>query len=172
MPMSTFSLKRLRVADPKSFLTGLFYLAFGLGSVLVSLGYTLGSLARIGPGYFPLLLGILLVALGLLVSLRALGLRDAEDPAAETGHSRWSFLLERDWLTLAWIIASVVLFGLLLKQIGLLLAIFLLVFIASLASHERNYTRILITALVITLLSYLVFIKGLGVLLPIWPVFL
>lgn len=163
-------LKRIRVADPKSFLTGLFYLAFGLGSVLISLGYTLGSLARIGPGYFPLLLGILLMALGLIVSLRALGLRDVETPA-ENNQGRWSFLLDRDLLTLAWIIAAVVLFGLLLKQLGLLLAIFLLVFLASLASHERNYIRILITSLVITLLSYLVFIKGLGVLLPIWPVF-
>lgn len=169
--MSIPSLKKLRIADPKSFLTGLFYLAFGLGSVLVSLGYTLGSLARIGPGYFPLLLGLLLIALGLLVSLRALGWRDTETPS-ESSQNAWSFLLDRDLLTLAWIIASVVLFGLLLKQIGLLLAIFLLVFIASLASHERNYTRILITALVITLLSYLVFIKGLGVLLPIWPAFL
>lgn len=165
--MNTRRQTRLRITDQKSFVTGLLYIAFGLGSSVVSTDYTLGNLARLGPGYFPLILGILLVVIGLIVSLRTLGTGDElDDPERKLA------LFDESFPILVWIIASVVLFGLMLKSLGLIPSVVLLVVISGLASHDRSFSRIALSAAIITLLSVLAFKYGLGLMLPLWPGFI
>ncbi|MHB8493814.1 MAG: tripartite tricarboxylate transporter TctB family protein [Casimicrobiaceae bacterium] len=62
----------LRIRHPKDFWSGALFIAVGVGAIVLGSKYTLGSAARMGPGYFPRLLGILLVALGGMLALRVL----------------------------------------------------------------------------------------------------
>jgi len=62
------------IKSPKDFWAGILYIAFGTFAIVVALNYPIGSAGRMGPGYFPRALGIILIALGLILSLRALKL--------------------------------------------------------------------------------------------------
>src|SRR5690606_11436623 len=73
---------------------------------------------------------------------------------------------------LALVIGFVVLYGLLLRPLGVYLATFLLVVISSIASHEFSWKVALGNAVFLVLFSYLAFVKGLGLIFPLWPAFL
>ena len=60
------------IRHPKDFYSGLIFIAFGIGAIVIGSNYALGTAARMGPGYFPRMLGILLIVLGAALSLRAL----------------------------------------------------------------------------------------------------
>ncbi len=62
----------LGIRHPKDFWSGALFVAVGVGAIVLGSKYTLGSVARMGPGYFPRLIGILLVVLGGMLALRAL----------------------------------------------------------------------------------------------------
>jgi hypothetical protein len=63
------------IKSPKDFWAGVLYIAFGVAAIVIALNYPIGSAGRMGPGYFPRALGIILIALGLILSLRALRLQ-------------------------------------------------------------------------------------------------
>ena len=69
------------IRHPKDFVAGLIFLAFGIAAIALSSGYPLGTAARMGPGYFPRILGILLVVLGAALTLRALRLHGSPIPS-------------------------------------------------------------------------------------------
>ena len=120
--------------------------------------YSMGSAARMGPGYFPFWLGIVLALMGATVLMSALS------PRAETTTiSRFDFrilLLE---------VGSVVVYGFSLRYLGLYLSVFLLVLISSYASHEFNWKVAVANGLFLVVFSYLAFIRGLGLIFPLWP---
>ncbi len=60
------------VRSPKDFLAGLLFIAVGIAAIVLATNYTLGTAARMGPGYFPRILGILMIALGAILALRSL----------------------------------------------------------------------------------------------------
>ncbi|EHD19957.1 MULTISPECIES: tripartite tricarboxylate transporter TctB family protein [Brenneria] len=157
----------MRIVDHKSFLTGVFYSVVGAGGVGYSSLYSLGNLARIGPGYFPLALSALLLLLGGIISLRSVRL--SKPDVGKSPRRAPVFDWRGDIFILLWILASVLMFAFLLPTLGLVLAIPLLVILLGLASHNRHYRQILLNAFFITLLSLAVFIYGLGLLLPLWP---
>jgi hypothetical protein len=113
----------------------------------------MGTASRMGPGYFPFGLGILLVIIGVVVLIGSL--RDNADDG-EPQLATW------DLKSLALILASVVLFGILLKPMGLPIAVAASVLVASFASHEFRWTTALINIVALMALSILVFVLGIG----------
>jgi hypothetical protein len=151
----------VRIFHPKDFLTGLMFLFFGAAAMVLSRGLTIGSAAKMGPGYFPFVLGALLAALGVTLLLRSIfwtkGLQE-----------RPAFHLK----PLALVLSSVVLFGLLLRPLGLLVSTTLLVVVSSMASHEFRWKEALLNAAVLILIVLLIFVYFLDFQVPIWPAFL
>lgn len=122
------------------------------------LHYDLGSLRQMGPGAFPVGLGLLLTVIGLIVAVPALR-RAGEAVPFEP------------WSALA-VLAAILVFGFGLRSLGLVLAAFLGVLVASLPAPRRGVTWRLVLAGVVTLLTVLVFRAGLQMSLPLWPVWI
>jgi Tripartite tricarboxylate transporter TctB family len=114
-----------------------------------------------GAGYFPFWLGIVLALLGAIVLFGSL------PPKAEK-----TYVDRFDLRIIFLVVGSVVLYGLLLKPLGIYLSVFVLVVISSLASHEFNLKVAVGNAIFLVVFAYLAFIKGLGLIFPLWPAFL
>jgi len=149
---------KLTIRDQRAFAEGALFLAFAIFFFVTALNYPAGSAARMGPGYFPRLLAIVLAAIGLFAMLGAVR------PTAERqGLPRW------DIKGLAWVTGSVALFALLLFPLGLIGALFALIVVSSKASPEFTWTGALANAAILIALCLLVFVSGLGLQLPVWP---
>ncbi|MCO4888206.1 tripartite tricarboxylate transporter TctB family protein [Cupriavidus sp. WGtm5] len=151
----------MRIRSQKDFASGLMFILVGLGFSWVARGYSMGTAAKMGPGYFPFLLGLVLAALGAVVLLASLSPKGEQDHLA-----RW------DLKTLLWILGSVVLFGLLLKPLGMVLSVFVLVLVSSMASHEFSWKGALLNAVVLVLISLGAFVYGINLQMPVWPAFI
>ena len=148
---------RIRIRDQKDFLAGLIYILLGAGFGLGALSYRMGDAARMGPGYFPRALGMLLIAIGGVIAAQALRVAGPRFP-------RWP------WRPTIVVLGSVVLFGAIVERSGLALSTVVLVFLASAASAEFRPREALVSAVVLAVLAVLVFAVGLQVQLPTWPV--
>ena len=144
------------IRHPKDFFAGLLFIAFGIAAIVIGSGYALGTAARMGPGYFPRILGILLIALGAALSLRALRLTGPPIPAFK-------------WRPLLIVLGSVAVFGLILNYVGVVFSTIFLIVTASAASHEFRLRESLIAAVALAALAVGVFVIGLKLQLPIWP---
>jgi len=150
----------MQIRNQKDFWAGLMYVAFGAGFALVGRGYALGTAERMGPGYFPAIVGMVLVVIGIGVAFGAL----AKTAAVEkVGKFAWS--------TLLLIVGPVVLFGLVLEPLGLVASLVLLVCISSYASHEFGWKAALGNAAALVALSLSVFVYLLDLQFPLWPAF-
>ncbi|WP_439357223.1 tripartite tricarboxylate transporter TctB family protein [Bradyrhizobium sp. DASA03007] len=152
---------RPTIRNQRAFASGALFLAFAIFFFVMALNYPAGTAARMGPGYFPRLLAIVLAAIGLAVMLGAV-LRTAERQRLRS----W------DIKGLAWVTGSVVLFALLLFPIGLIGALLALIVVSSRASPEFAWKGALANAAVLITLCLLVFVYGLGLQLPVWPALL
>lgn len=149
----------MKIKSQKDFWSGLMFIVVGAGFSWGATQYRFGSSAGPGPGYFPFGLGILLALLGAFVLFKGLTLEtDGGDPI---GRFAWRPLLV--------ILGSVVLFGLLLERGGLVVAMPVLVLVSSAADGEFHWQGALVTAAVLTVLSWAVFIWGLKLTIPMWP---
>jgi len=144
------------VRHPKDFYAGLLFIAFGVAAIVVGSNYTLGTAARMGPGYFPRMLGILLIVLGAILAVRATRLQGVPVPRFH-------------WRPLLIVLGSVVLFGLIVEQAGLFASTVVLIFVASAASREFRWKEALASGVFFALLGIAVFVLGLKLQLPIWP---
>ena len=144
------------IRHPKDFFAGLIFIAFGIAAIVIGSEYSLGSAARMGPGYFPRILGILLIVLGAALSLRALRLQGTRIPA-------WK------WRPTLIVLGSVVLFGLIVTRVGLVLSTIVLIVLSSAASHEFRFKEASVSAILLAALAVGVFVIGLKLQLPIWP---
>jgi len=151
----------LRIRSQKDFASGLMFILVGFGFSWVARGYSMGTAAKMGPGYFPFWLGVVLALLGALVLWSSLSSKTEEDQLA-----RW------DIKTLLWILGSVVLFGLLLKPLGMVLSVLVLVLVSSMASHEFSWKGAVLNAIVLVLISVGAFVYGINLQMPVWPAFL
>ena len=152
---------KFRIRNQKDFAAGTLYIGAGTAFALGALQYKLGDAARMGPGWFPFWIGILLVAIGAATAAAALRPRAPEDR-----------LQKPELRPLAWIIGSVALFGLLLQPLGLVVALAALVIMSSMASHEFGWKGTLLNALVLIAFSVGAFIEGISLQIPLWPRFL
>jgi hypothetical protein len=140
--------------NPRDFWTGVIYVAFGAGAVVIARDYGLGTAFRMGPAYFPTVLGGVLVLIGLL-SLGRAALRSGEPlpPARIKG------LLAVTVATLG--------FGALVRGAGLVVALPVLVVVSAAASARFRWGPALALAAGLTLFCAAVFLKGLGVPIPL-----
>lgn len=152
---------KFRIRNQKDFAAGLIYVAAGAAFSLGALHYKLGDAARMGPGWFPFWIGILLVAIGVAVAAAGVKPGGAEEK-----------LQKPELRTLVWILGSVALFGLLLQPAGLIASLAVLVIVSSMASHEFGWKGTLANTAVLILFSAGVFIKGISLQIPLWPSFL
>lgn len=151
----------MQLRNPKDFWAGVLFLAIGaaFATVINVYEYKLGTTRNMGPGYFPLLIALLLSALGIIIILKSL---------VTSGEPISKFA----WRPIIWILSAVVLFGLTAKIVGLALAIIMLVLISAFGGHEFKIKEQLIAAVVLAIGAVLVFVIGLKLPFPIWPSFL
>jgi hypothetical protein len=140
--------------NPKDFLTGVIYLFVGCGALIMSRDYEMGTAVKMGPAYFPTILSVLLMVIGIISVIRSF--LKSGSPIGVVA-----------WKGLALIVASTVLFGMTVRGAGLVLALPLLVIISALGSVRFGLKTSLAEAVGITLFCIFVFLKGLGVPLPI-----
>ena len=150
----------MKIKSPKDFWAGLMFIAFGLFFVVVALVYyQMGSAVRMGPAYFPVMLGGLLAVLGAIVLVASLAIEG--EPVAKF-HFR----------PLLFIAASSLAFAYLLKPLGLVVASAALVFISAYGGHEFKWKEVTMLAVVLVIFSVLVFVKGLVLPFPVCPEFI
>lgn len=151
----------MRIRSQENFWSGVMFLALGTGFATVASQYQMGTAARMGPGYFPFWLGVILALLGAFIALGALSPK-----AQPTTVARF------DWRAVGLIVGAVVLYGALMHPLGVYLATFILVVSSSYASHEFNWKVAVANAAALTLFVHVAFVKGLGLIFPLWPTFL
>ena len=160
----------MRIKSQKDFFAGLMFLLVGLAFAWGAGSYSIGTGARMGPGYFPMVLGVLLAVLGLIVTITALVVETpGGDPVGSIA-----------WKPLVFIIAGNLVFGASIgglpsigrPPMGLIFGIFALTFVASNAGDEFKFKEVLILAIILSVFSYGAFIMLLKLQFPVWPTFL
>ena len=152
---------KYRIRNQQDVAAGLIYVLAGAGFSLGALNYKIGEAARMGPGWFPFWVGILLIAVGFATG--AAGVRaNAPEEKVKRPELR----------TMGWILGAVVLFGLLLQPAGLVLSLAVLVIVSSMGSHEFRWKGTLLNTAVLIAFSVGAFIKGINLQIPLWPSFL
>ena len=151
----------MKIRNQKDFWSSVMFITFGVLYMVWSQDYQFGTAQRMGPGYFPTVLGGLLIFLGILVGLPAFR-HDAEETVVEP----------IGWRGLLVILGAVILYGLLLPRLGFVIAMAVLVILSAMASREFTWKAALLSTIVLGAFSYLVFVKGLELQFPVWPPFL
>lgn len=160
----------MKIGSQKDFVSGLMFSGLGIAFAWGASNYNLGTGARMGPGYFPLILGIILAFLGLCITFFAVRSSTADgDPVGGIA-----------WKPLACIIGSNLLFGVLLgglpsiglPSMGLMVGIYVLTITASLAADTFKIKEVLILATILAAMSYVAFVLLLKLQFPIWPAFI
>ena len=139
----------LRVKNPQDFWAGLLFLAVGLIAVYLGRNYTFGTATKMGPGYLPTVLSWIMAGIGAFLALRAL---------IEAGPEIEASL----WRPQAFIVAAIVIFGLLIERTGLAPSVVVVTVIAALASREMRWVETAILSVGLAILCVLLFVKVLG----------
>jgi len=198
----------MKITNGKDFWAGLMFIAFGGGFMYISGNYAMGTAVRMGPAYFPTVLGGMLMALGAMVLFRAF-VSKLPNPLAVFPFRGWLVVgglalgvmayytqPPRDavivWqvghMFLAggaigllfaafgprplWVILfSVVVFGYLLKPLGLVLATGALIFGSAWGGHEFKWKEVTILSVALAIFSVIAFVRGLGLPMNVWPSF-
>ena len=160
----------MKIKSQKDFFSGLVFTLIGASFAYGATSYNIGTAARMGPGYFPLLLGIILALIGASVLFKALVV---ETPTGDAV-GEWA------WKPLIFIIAGNLLFGILLgglpsiklPAMGLIVAIYGTTLVVSMAGDKFKLKEVLTLATVLSAMSYLAFIVVLKLQFPVWPSFI
>lgn len=151
----------MKIRNQRDFGAGIMYMVIGLFFTIVATQYPMGTAAKMGPGYFPFWLGILMTLIGLLVLVKSMGAKAAIESIPKF-----------NWKIIAQITGSVVLYALLLPRMGFLVAVVVLVLVSAGASKEFTWKGSLINAAFLVTFTYSVFVVGLKLQFPLLPVFL
>jgi hypothetical protein len=158
----------MKIGHPRNFWGGIIFSAIGAAFALIAKGvpflpsmqgYTMGTPARMGPAFFPFWLGLLLFALGAAIAFNGVREEGGQDGAFPKFHWKPNF----------WVLGAVVVFGLLMKPIGMLLAGVVLIVLASLGSPTFQLRRSLILGVTLSVFCALVFVAGLKLPIPLCP---
>ncbi len=140
----------------KDFLAGLLLIILGALAVAIARDYPMGAAMRMGPGYFPTVLGGILFLFGVYVLIR--GIRSGDKVRGEWG-----------WKALALITLSIVLFGFIVDRFGMLPALAALFFVCAAAGPEFRFKEVLILTVVMSAFTAVVFLYGLKLPYPLFP---
>jgi len=143
--------------DKKDFNAGILYIIMGAFFALWARNYPMGSAVRMGPAYFPTVLGWLLAALGLIIFVRSFFEHGGEEPR------------KTNWRPLTLLLAAVVIFGLLLETGGMVLASFALMYISSLGGHDFKWKEQVVNAVFMTAVNVGIFYYGLALPFKMFP---
>ena len=147
----------MKIKSPRNFWAGVMFISFGLFfAIWAAVNYQMGTAVRMGPAYFPTVLGGLLAVLGAMVLFGSLAI---QGPAVARFYFRPLLL----------ILAANVAYGYLMRPLGLVLATAVLVFLSALGGHEFKWKEVTILYAVLIIFSVLVFVKGLTLPFPLWP---
>ena len=160
----------MRIKSQKDFFAGLLFLALGVAFAWGATTYNVGTGARMGPGYFPLMLGIVLAIIGAVEVFKSMVIE------TETGDKVGKFV----WRPVGFIVGANLAFGVLLgglpsiklPAMGLIIAIFALTIISAKAGTEFKWKEILILSAILAVGSYLTFILMLKLQIQVWPTFI
>ena len=196
----------MKISNGKDFWAGLMFIAFGLGFVAVAGNYSMGNAVRMGPAYFPTMLGGILAVLGGIIFFRGfvskirhplrafpfrpwimvgglalaviayftIGVRD-HGGVAEIAHMALSgaaitMLFAAFGPKPLWVIlVSVVVFGYMLKPLGMVIATGLLIYGSALGGHEFKTKEVTILFVALAIFSYFAFVRGLQLPMNVWP---
>jgi hypothetical protein len=161
----------MKIGHPKDFWSGIMFVALGAGFALVAKGlkfgdsvliqgYAMGTPARMGPAFFPFWLGMILMLFGVVIAFNGYRTKGGDESAFPKFH----------WIPILYVLGAVVLFGVILKHVGMLIAGVILVFLASYGNPEKVSIRA--TAfLAVGLVTFcaLVFVWGLKLPIPLCP---
>ncbi len=142
------------IRNPKDFLSGLMFAGFGGTAIFLGQDYEMGEAVRMGPGYFPTILGALLCLVGAICVFRSLKLQG--EPVGKLAFK-----------PLLLVTLSILVFGLLLRNAGLLAALSTTLLLSAMASSQFSLKQTALTIVLLTAFCYLVFIKGLGLPIPL-----
>lgn len=160
----------MKIKSQKDFFSGLMFGAVGGAFAWGATTYNVGSGARMGPGYFPLMLGIVLGLMGVIIMFQSITI-ETEDGAPI---GKWA------WRPLAYVLGANLAFGVLLgglpsigvPAMGMIIAIYALTIISSLAGENFKLRDVLILATILAVGSYLAFIVLLKLQIQVWPTFI
>ncbi|HRP27946.1 MAG TPA: tripartite tricarboxylate transporter TctB family protein [Burkholderiaceae bacterium] len=152
----------MKIKSQRDFWSGLMFVAAGLGFAWGATLYRFGDSAHPGPGFFPLGLGLLTALIGAVILFNALSVERAD------GDTIGAIA----WRPLGFIVGAVLLFGWLLPHLGLVVALPLVVVVAALAGDEFHAGEVVVNAIVLTLLCWAIFIRGLELTIPLLPPFI
>jgi hypothetical protein len=146
----------MRIRAPKDFWSGLMFCGFAVVGLLAARGYSLGAAGKMGPGYFPLLLGGVLALLGIVLIARSIVLDGEPLPRFHI-------------LPLAVIAVAVCLFGALIEPFGLVIALAVLTMLSAWAGPQFRWLEAVALTAALIVFSIGVFVYALGLSLSAWP---
>ena len=160
----------MAVKSQKDFFSGLVFIVIGGCFAWGATSYKIGNGARMGPGYFPLLLGVLLMIIGAVVAFKAMAIETEDGDKI----GKWM------WRPVGFIVAANLAFGILLgglpslkvPAMGMVLAIYALTLIGARAGSEFRLKEVLVLATILVIGSYVVFIMLLKLQIQVWPTFI
>ena len=159
--MSGTTVERATLLRRKDVLAGLLFVAVALIGLYVSRDYPIGTAVRMGTGYVPRLLCWLLLGLGAWVLVQGFFETQSERAASPSGTAAWR--------PLVFVTASLAIFGLSIERLGLVLSILLLIIVGAAGARGLRPFETVAAAVVLILLSWGIFILGLGLAIPVWP---
>jgi len=142
----------------KDLLAGLMFLAFGGGAAIIAQGYNMGTLTRMGSGFFPTAVGVAIALLGLAVAIRALLKPDTSEPIATI-----------EFRPVFFIGLAIVVFGFLIADYGVVAALLALIVIGRFAGKEGGPLEVALMFVVLSLVAWGIFVYGLNIRLQVWP---
>jgi len=140
---------------------GLFFIGLGSAALWLSRDYPVGDLTRMGPGYFPRMLSIGMICLGVLIVRQGL-------PGLAGGNGLRGGLDRSFWL----IPLSLVVFGFAVEPLGVVAALALSLAVAGFGHREARIKDIAISIVILIVLSVLIFVVALKLPLRLWPAFM
>ena len=152
----------MKIKSQKDFFSGLMFLVVGVVFAVGATNYSMGSSARPGAGYFPLILSVIMAILGAVVLFKSLTI-ETEDGDPVGGIA---------WRPLLVVVTSIAVFGLALPRLGLFITLPLLIIMVSFAGDEFSWKGVIASCLVLTAGSWVVFIWGLNLTIPLKPAFM
>ncbi len=151
----------MKIKSQRDFLSGLMFMTVGIVFAVGATNYSMGSSARPGPGYFPLILSVMMAILGAVVLFKSLTIEtEGGDPVGAIA-----------WRPLLVIVAAITMFGAALPRLGMIITVPLLIIIVSLAGSEFRWKGVIAASVVLTVFAWLVFVYGLKLTIPMWPSF-
>jgi Tripartite tricarboxylate transporter TctB family len=151
----------LKIKNQRDFWSGLMFVAVGIAFAVGATNYSMGSSARPGPGYFPLILSAIMAILGAVVLFKSLTIE------TDDGNPVGAFA----WRPLIVVVVAIGFFGLALPRLGMLITVPILIFIVSMAGDEFHWKGVLANAVVLTAGAWAIFIAGLKLTIPLYPWF-